>query len=467
MLRTTRRVLLLLFIPIIFLLLRELGVSLTLFDDYAPIKVYRNEHGKVRSCTIPQVCDCVGFNGKQDCTTTPHRTLYVPERYRNFSTILQACGGGDGASGKIGAGVITYKFYSGTKPKLPSSSKYYAYDILGRSITNPWVGHMGHFTNYFVGAVLSSTSLFLYGRDLSVIGTEECLYPQNKKAVPCGWRSRMLRNPVLIVSEKVYKSSSWVNQMINLMIGNNRNRLLIVRRPSVYECYRTLTLTNERYNVSLKGHDFAFRQAGIRRTRSCKRHVVILNRHRSRGRRFPVETVQALVKELKNSTHVKSVEAIENLGHLTFREQIKLMQRADVLVSPHGAEFANSVFLRPHSSVIEVIPFGYWTLFFRDVIRRVGAEYTAVPAPPDVNGVRNCMRRTRGIEAKGQADFEEHVKQYSSANNQTRRDEVAKFFSSYGRVRSCLKKQILRVQPRYLADLISERIRVSSCNKTR
>ena len=51
---------------------------------------------------------------------------------------------------------------------------------------------------------------------------------------------------------------------------------------------------------------------------------------------------------------VFKVVEMENFGGLSLRQQAGLFQAADVFFCPHGAHMANSVFMRPGSTIVEM-----------------------------------------------------------------------------------------------------------------
>ena len=60
-------------------------------------------------------------------------------------------------------------------------------------------------------------------------------------------------------------------------------------------------------------------------------------------------------KEVKEFLKNRGFEFI-SLGHFSFKEQIKIMNNAEIVVGLHGAGFANFCFCKPKTKVIEITP---------------------------------------------------------------------------------------------------------------
>ena len=64
------------------------------------------------------------------------------------------------------------------------------------------------------------------------------------------------------------------------------------------------------------------------------------------------------------------VRAIELRGSLTFRWQLELFASTKLLVTPHGAQLTNVVFMPAGASIVEVFNCG----FFSDVPKKLALE---------------------------------------------------------------------------------------------
>lgn len=91
---------------------------------------------------------------------------------------------------------------------------------------------------------------------------------------------------------------------------------------------------------------------------SRKQRVTILNRRGSR-RISNVQEVIALFlsNQILNNTFNLNLIHFENMN---LQKQAAVMEGTDILIAAHGAGLANAVFLSPCSSIIEVVPYGYY-----------------------------------------------------------------------------------------------------------
>eukprot|EP00181_Compsopogon_caeruleus_P002422 CAMPEP_0184686800 /NCGR_PEP_ID=MMETSP0312-20130426/24108_1 /TAXON_ID=31354 /ORGANISM="Compsopogon coeruleus, Strain SAG 36.94" /LENGTH=94 /DNA_ID=CAMNT_0027142287 /DNA_START=207 /DNA_END=487 /DNA_ORIENTATION=+ len=87
----------------------------------------------------------------------------------------------------------------------------------------------------------------------------------------------------------------------------------------------------------------------------CSLHIVILNRSPNVTARY-LANVGDVTEELNqlNICGVNVSHEVKQFDSEPFNAQAETMQRADILVSVHGAEMTNVVFLRKDSHVIEI-----------------------------------------------------------------------------------------------------------------
>lgn len=78
---------------------------------------------------------------------------------------------------------------------------------------------------------------------------------------------------------------------------------------------------------------------------------------------------------------------VRYLDNATFPEQVDFFRGQDLVVSPHGAQLTNLLFLPPCAAILEVFPCGYWVPdYFASLARTMGvlhaAWYACDEAPP-------------------------------------------------------------------------------------
>eukprot|EP00181_Compsopogon_caeruleus_P006627 CAMPEP_0184684790 /NCGR_PEP_ID=MMETSP0312-20130426/16717_1 /TAXON_ID=31354 /ORGANISM="Compsopogon coeruleus, Strain SAG 36.94" /LENGTH=106 /DNA_ID=CAMNT_0027138343 /DNA_START=142 /DNA_END=458 /DNA_ORIENTATION=- len=93
----------------------------------------------------------------------------------------------------------------------------------------------------------------------------------------------------------------------------------------------------------------------------CALHLVIINRNSSQGRGLMgINELKALLDH-RTFCGARITYEEHRFDSLSFNEQAEIMQRADIVLSAHGAELTNAIFLREGSVVIEMAPFAYYT----------------------------------------------------------------------------------------------------------
>lgn len=350
-----------------------------------PIVVYRNSVGRVRACVIPGLCTLEPFTGFGT-------EYHVPERYRESALVLRECY----SQGKM-------KFYSGEQPNYQSVTTYDV-DVLGRALVSTWYEHFAHLAKLVLCYVLPPASLFREP-GIQTLRNAKCHYPGAKTATPC--RNSPLRNvkPRILVSHHVY-NLPWNRDLFDILSSlagrkANQEPLLhfvsdVVNPTHMHmECVRTGLTTATGYDSKEEGKDSLLRKAGVTRAPVCNRkpHVVVIFRKQGFKRAPKFATLKALREQLPNQlAKSASIEWQEGL-YIPFREQIALFQRADVLVSIHGAELSNVLFMRHDARIIEIMPFGYMDRWFYWLATSVHVKVIPFPSDPDPEKFHQCISK--------------------------------------------------------------------------
>lgn len=122
----------------------------------------------------------------------------------------------------------------------------------------------------------------------------------------------------------------------------------------------------------------------------CATRVLILSRKKTRSLLYIPELKKVLINKTAIEglcLHIRSVE----YEKMSFVEQAAMMRWADVLITAHGAALANLIFLRPGSTVIEIVPWGYRYTFGAHA-RIFGSTHTIITAKPQSDVVLRCLR---------------------------------------------------------------------------
>jgi hypothetical protein len=93
------------------------------------------------------------------------------------------------------------------------------------------------------------------------------------------------------------------------------------------------------------------------------------------AKRRPLENEAELEEALRTRVDARIV----HLEQLSLAEQAKALQRAAVIVGPHGAGLTNMLFARPGRHVIELLPEGYSVPTYAALARALGHGYVPLP----------------------------------------------------------------------------------------
>lgn len=109
-------------------------------------------------------------------------------------------------------------------------------------------------------------------------------------------------------------------------------------------------------------------------------HILILDRHgTTRAWVFALDAKRVL--ELH---HGINVTYIATFNDMTLREQAYAVHSADIIISPHGAQLCNLVYIRPCTVVVELFPFEYYLQFFQSlVVAAHGVSFEGYPSGTD------------------------------------------------------------------------------------
>ena len=74
-----------------------------------------------------------------------------------------------------------------------------------------------------------------------------------------------------------------------------------------------------------------------------------------------------------------------NFAALSFTEQLKLIRKTDILAGVHGAGLTHGIFLRPSSTMVEVLPHDFNYKGFRNIAKILGHQYFATHSTENAN----------------------------------------------------------------------------------
>eukprot|EP01134_Creolimax_fragrantissima_P007699 CFRG7699T1 len=127
-----------------------------------------------------------------------------------------------------------------------------------------------------------------------------------------------------------------------------------------------------------------------------------------------IQSVREAVKGRQTGVTIDHVPALQNLKTV---DQIHVFANADVVVMAHGAGLAHSVWMKPNSALIEIIPYGWNSRSYRELYSGSGGYYQDVLAIPMFNGTNMSAKLIADANecASNAANWEESYFYFQSA----------------------------------------------------
>ena len=84
---------------------------------------------------------------------------------------------------------------------------------------------------------------------------------------------------------------------------------------------------------------------------------------------------------------------IQEMGALSWKEQVEAMAQTGILIAIHGAGLTNILFMPAHSVVIEIFPYVMYASMYRDLAATSGLYYYRIQSikPPNTSGAANLL----------------------------------------------------------------------------
>lgn len=443
----------------------------------APLQVFSRDKQGVDACIIPDVCI--------HASKKLHR-VFVPSSHRNSTRLLKRCLRKD----------VSIGFYDQNYPHSAfraALQKKDEFDVLGVPIEDSYFSHFPHFALELIRHIAVPASFFQNQMQMRPYCANGNTFASCEYFVSPTLKPRMSLSLGILSGTASHWKCNFVSMfakgsMHNLHLEKVRPHSTadaaysLVQGPTT-RCFKSMLSSPHPYNSNNPEHYSLLSSSGLsNRIRNnevvdgrCKVHIVIITRDANRkmlnkpvDRTIPRQVLQRLIiaiseKLVEDSLHFGSVEVVTGLGNYNFSEQVAIMQRADVLVSVHGAELANAVFLRRGISVVEIFPFGYHLPYFNSLLSAVGVNHVPVFAPPDLQRYSYCMQFTAFLKFPHMAliwgnrvanAFRKKAREFEKAENQTGKDKAADFYSSYFIGRYCARTQRIFVDPTRLARIV-------------
>lgn len=436
--------------------------------DGAPLHFYLDNPQSIDACAIPDACVRA---------TKQHHELSVPNLYQQSAAHLHRCLPPN----------VHLNFYD---PAAPPAALDRAlrdkqnFDVMGLQIEDSYFTHFPHFAREFLEHIAVPAALFL-GRHLA---HPHCTPSPGGALVPCMPTQKHRRlDPRFALSERVLggSASSWKRGFVALATNSTTSNLrhvhLFKHSMSLFgpgpRCYRSVLSSRLAFNAGSAKRDAMLRAAGVERQLyvrdstkdACNPHILVVARdpNSDLDRTIPPASLRQLRKELRvqldrAGLRGATLEFVTGLGSRPFLEQVAITQRADVLVTVHGAELTNGLFFRRGVSVVEVFPFGYHLPWFDSFFVALGAKHVPVFAPPDFQRFSWCIHRRAVFRLPHMwvlwgrrvlRAFEAKAHEYHSGRAKADKDRAGNYSSDYYLGRYCARTQRIFIDPVELASI--------------
>lgn len=242
-------------------------------------------------------------------------------------------------------------------------------------------------------------------------------------------RSELLRPAVVLHTDVDRQPSrtSWIKQFIRLIPSDRfKHRVRLLSQRDLFsmksedevQCFRSAVLTRSprtkfSINPEMLRELRLFRANSIikipRQVRSagstptCEISVMFVNSKKPEGYKQVagfIPNIWRLQHEIKqraakfHDLGLRVRVAAVTLDGKRLRYQIDAMQKSDIVVAGTSPYLADMMFMRDNSTVIEVMPFGYYPKDFEKLARfTANVRYDSYIAHPDVKSFKNCMQR--------------------------------------------------------------------------
>ncbi len=350
------------------------------------IRIYTDTNGAIVACLLPNACisNLGGMN----------HVLHLPSNLEILEQLIRSCTRSN----------LNISYYGQDTKDLDMIQT--DVDILGLPYIDPAYKHFAHFGPKVVAFSLLPASLFL-ASNRSIL--PNCA-SSNGELKSCINALEWPANPRLVVDDRVLnnKKGSWNRDFASFLTTNSKH-LHVVRVKNEKNlpttCFRSAITSPLRYDGTRELHDRLLREKGTERKlgmatgRNCVPHVVILlrdptrRRDRSLSEKTTVRLPRVLDAYLQRANISAAIEIIKDLGRgREFMEQKAVFARAHILVSAHGAELSNALFLRNGARLVEISPFGLFDGWFRATLFAAGAKKTKICAPPDRERFLSCLK---------------------------------------------------------------------------
>lgn len=428
--------------------------------DMSQVRVYTNAKNTIVACMLPDACIS---------NYLVNHVVHLPKYMRLHDKLVRSCL-------RLNVKVEYYELSESEPDK-----KQIDVNVLGLPYIDKAFKHFAHFGPKVIAFSLLPASLFL-SSNRSIV--PNCVRSDGKLK-RCNNEIKWPSNPRLVVENRVLhnRKGTWNRDFMNFLTTNSTNLHIVnfgdLRNNFPATCFRSAIMSPLKYDGTNELHDRLLREKGVQRQlnikkgNKCEPRVVVLFRDTNRRldrtflkstiEKFP-ETVHEYLKRVNISA---TLEIVTDLGRdRGFEQQRQVFEGADLLVSVHGAELSNALFLRNRARLVEISPFGLFDAWFQSTSFAAGAQRQKICAPPDRDQFMQCVKDrmvSRGedrhdvAKSKAVKEFDLLAKRYRWLERRSK----CRVREQDGR--KCVRKQRILVDQKQLSELIAREVR-SFCN---
>lgn len=309
-------------------------------------------------------------------------------------------------------------------------------------------------------------------------------------------RPAVLVDPMI---QKQGKKTSWIKQFLTLIptarFAHTVHRIPLKVRPEDdsdnVQCFRSIVLTRTpRTKFSINPETLRelriFSKQNVSKTpklmsermidNDCHVHVMFANRKKVKNSTEPLppgyitnigsvrEEIYSRAKKFPGlSVKVSAV----TLDAKRLKFQMDAMKKADMLVAGTGPALSNMIFLRTNSTVIELMPFGYYPKTYETLARYFSdVTYDSYIAHPDQKTFVDCLAKAVPTGSENAMMADAVIKRYKRAAAKYRQSDSTHTYTLHnlGRgfdfVEPCAERQRLNSNPEHFATAIIRNARL-------
>lgn len=417
-------------------------------------------------------------------------TLILPESLRSYEDVLSTCG--------LDRGLVEFmNIEQPSQTRYKPVSKINGIALSELDMVEKDAPRRGahHFLADSMKILFFIDSVYGSGQTMPSTLRRSCLTADEVKSEPCSSGAAANTHPAIFVRSESFKDDTWVPTFLQLMTNpttvNNGHPLVLLQNRHLDQmqksstkqlafCFHSITTSANRYGEipqsSFRDTNPFFSGNGILRARRVLRDHRDHRDNREGRCRILVMLSSGLPENILSgihnvsrairgrSTHDQQTLSIRFMRHsqqdMSFARRMRCLQKADILIAPHGSHLSDMIFLRTSSAVIELQPFGLNSRMFRGLARQLSLTYGQIVAAPDLDSFRVCMKNSNThdknvslhlLMAKVQAASDEFR---NRGRTNLRLGTDIPEFQDLNNVKRCARQQTLKVSPESLTSAI-------------